>query len=108
MEGRREARQVGDTAMGEIEADVARLRDAAPPDVDVELNALLEALTVDHRQRAARLNDEILELVGALGGSKQRYFRERRGAVKRLVSEIYSPPRAVSYTHLTLPTKRIV
>ena len=99
---RHDATDGDEQAMGEIAVDVGKLRAAKPADErdgengDVELNLLLNALTLDQRQRADEMNMEILQLVDAMGGSKSKYARERRGAVKRLVSEIYSPPRVTA------------
>ena len=57
-----------------------------PGDCDVELNALLGALTIDQQERLSNLNTEILQAVGAMGGCRHKYARERRSSVRRLVS----------------------
>ena len=67
-----------------------------PDDCDVEFNALLGALTIDQQERLSNLNTEILQVVDAMGGCRLKYARERRSAVRRLVSEIYSPPRVTA------------
>ena len=52
-------------------------------------------------------DNEIMALIGQLGGSSSQYMRARRGAVKHLVSEIYSPPRVTAAAKL-LPELRCV
>ena len=50
---------------------------------------------------------EVLNLVKQLGGDSAKYVKERRRAVRHLVSEIYSPPRVTAATKL-LPELRCV
>ena len=85
-----------------------RLR-GAEPDVetcagdvggDVALNLLLNAMTVDQRERLEAMDQEVMQLLDSMGGSKHRYARERRGLLKKLVSDIYSPPRVTAAAKL--------
>ena len=61
-------------AMEEIADDVSKLRAVTPAEEcdgdngDVELNLLLNALTLDQRQRADEMNMEIMQLADAMGG----------------------------------------
>ena len=52
-------------------------------------------------------NDEILNVIRALGGNTGKYQRERRSAIKAVVSEIYSPPRVTAAAKL-LPELKII
>jgi hypothetical protein len=91
--------QLVDNAMGEIELGV-RVQEPTTADGYVELNMLLDAMTLDQRERVEGLDREIMQLMDSLGGSKMKYARERRVAVKKLVSEIYSPPRVTAAAKL--------
>ena len=57
-------------------------------------------MTVDQRERLEAMDREVMQLLDSMGGSKHRYARERRGSLKRLVSEIYSPPRVTAAAKL--------
>ena len=50
---------------------------------------------------------EILSLLRQLGGNGKNYVRDRNSSVRRLVSEIYSPPRVTAATKL-LPELKCV
>ena len=99
-----------DNFMWEIVDDFEKLSKATPANTcdgeaagdlgDVELSMLISAMTLDQKEMLEGLNREVLQLVDALGGSKQKYSRERRGALKKLVSEIYSPPRVTAAAKL--------
>ena len=41
-----------------------------------------------------------MQLLNQLGGDGSRYIRERKRAVKHIVSEIYSPPRVTAAAKL--------
>ena len=58
-------------------------------------------------EHATRCEKEILLAVRDLGGSRQAYKRERKDALRRIVSEIYSPPRVASAAKL-LPSLKII
>ena len=52
-------------------------------------------------------NDEILAVIKSLGGDHGKYRRERRRALRAVVSEVYSPPRVTAATKL-LPELRLI
>ena len=52
-------------------------------------------------------NDEIMRLVSAKGGDKRQYRKERRGDIRAVVEEIYSPPRVTKAAKL-LPELGII
>ena len=68
---------------------------------------VLKAL--DHEQAGVvrRCEREIPLAVRSLGGSRGAYKRERKVALNRIVSEIYSPPRVASAAKL-LPSLKII
>ena len=94
--------------MGKIVEDVERLRGVTPvieaSDGDakgnVELNVLLDAMTLGQREKVEKLDQEVMHLLDSIGGSKAKYARERRGALKKLVSNTYSPPRVTAAAKL--------
>ena len=53
------------------------------------------------------LEQDIIGVVRALGGCANRYRRERRKAMKAVVSEIYSPPRVTAAAKL-LPELKVI
>ena len=55
----------------------------------------------------AKCAAETVQIVGALGGQKIGYQRERRRAVQRMVAEIYSAPR-VTKTLKLMPSMGLV
>ena len=67
---------------------------------DGELSELKRLL--DHMQRGRLGADayEIMAEVRQLGGNGHVYLKERRKSVRRLVSEIYSPPRVTAAAKL--------
>ena len=50
---------------------------------------------------------EICKLVRELGGTKSTYARERAGAIRAMVAEIYSPPRVTNCAKL-LPGYKVI
>jgi len=64
-----------------------------PEDKDVAPVVNLLDTEPELAEDALRDNVEILRLVAQLGGSASKYRRERAGAVRNLVAEIYSAPR---------------
>ena len=44
-----------------------------PDDCDVDLNALLGALTVDHQESLSSSSTEILQVVDAMSGGRHKY-----------------------------------
>ena len=76
--------------MGELERDIEKLSELEPfvkrevrEDWDVELDALLSALTIDQQDRLNSLSTEVLQVVEAMGGRRHKYARERRSSVRR-------------------------
>ena len=65
-------------------------------DVDDSLLELEKVLNLLYRDQARDDAAEVMQVIGQLGGDKSRYSRERRRAVRHLVSEIYSPPRVTA------------
>ena len=61
----------------------------------------------DEKQEVRDTNQEILAVIRSLGGDRGRYRRERKRAIKHVVSEIYSPPRVTAATKL-LPELRLI
>ena len=72
-----------------------------------DLKELLAVLHREEKDEICEANAEILVIVKSLGGSQGRYRRERRKAIKAVVSEIYSPPRVTAATKL-LPELRLI
>ena len=68
-------------------------------DIDVveapeqDLKELFSIMTRDAVAQVKEHNREILSVVRALGGDAGKYKRERKTAIRAVVSEIYSPPR---------------
>lgn len=61
---------------------------------------LSDALNGLYREEMRKDDAEILSVICQLGGSSDRYLRERRRAAKHIVSEIYSPPRVTAAAKL--------
>ena len=76
---------------------------AEEPEGD-DLSSILNGL---YREQMQQDDAEILNLVRQLGGNGDRYLRERKTAVRHLVSEIYSPPRVTAAAKL-LPELRCI
>ena len=74
---------------------------------DMELKELKAVLTRDAWQQVKECEVEIMSVIKALGGNGVKYQRERRRAVKAVVSEVYSPPRVTAATKL-LPELKII
>ena len=62
-------------------------------DDDHGYKKLMDVWTKDLQREAREHNDEIMRLIASLGGSSRRYQRERRSAIRAVVSEVYSPAR---------------
>ena len=78
----------------------ADLSVAAMPGNEVEFDELLSFLGTIAKEEARALNDEISQIVQDLGGSAPRYRRERRGALRNLIIELYSAPRVTAAAKL--------
>ena len=65
-----------------------------------DLNELMDVLTRDDRDAVREANDEIMNVVRALGGSDRKFKRHRDRALQAVVSEIYSPPRVTAAAKL--------
>jgi hypothetical protein len=74
---------------------------------ECDLKDLMKTMGRDAKREITTVNREILSVIRSLGGDHQRYKRERSRAVKAIVSEIYSPPRATAATKL-LPELRLI
>ena len=59
------------------------------------------------KQSIARDNEEILKLIRDLGGSVHAYKRERKQALKAIVSEIYSAPRITKMIKM-MPSSEVI
>ena len=92
----------------EGEEDDMNEADGFTDDMDVRSTGMvLKAL--DHEQAGVvrRCEREILLAVRGLGGSRGAYKRERKIALNKIVSEIYSPPRVASAAKL-LPSLKTI
>jgi len=58
-------------------------------------------------QRNVDYEDEVIMLVGAMGGDVKGYRRERRQAAQRMIAEVYSPPRVTAMIK-SLPSLKLV
>ena len=82
--------------------------DPAGPTMDIDtvetseqdLQELFRVMTRDAVAQVKEHNDDILSVICALGGNTGKYQRERRSAIKAVVSEIYSPPRVTAAAKL--------
>ena len=61
-----------------------------------DLKELFSVMTRDAVAQVKEHNEEILNVIRALGGDTGKYQRERRSPIKAVVSEIYSPPRVTA------------
>ena len=68
---------------------------------------ILRQLAKGQQRTIERCEKEILLSIRALGGSRKPYKHERRGTLRRTVSEVYSPPRVAAAAKLP-PSLRIV
>ena len=86
--------------MGGLAREIERLSEfelslerEVPDDCDVELNALLGALTVDQQESLNSLNTEILQVVDAMGGCRHKCARERRSSVRPFgLRDVFAAP----------------
>ena len=77
-------------------------------DIDmVELQALMAVLRREEKEAVEEANRDILAVFKSLGGSGQKYKRERKKALKAVVSEVYSPPRVTAAASKLLPELRV-
>ena len=82
-------------------------------DIDVieaseqDLKELFSVTTRDVVAQVSEHNSEFLSAIRALGGDTGKYKRERKTAVRAVVSEIYSPPRVTAAAKL-LPELKAV
>ena len=83
----------------ELELDVAET-DGGAHELEKHLNLMQWNDVAGHE-------DHILALVRQLGGSGTRYCKERSKAMKRIISEIYSPPRVTAAAKL-LPVLKCI
>ena len=74
---------------------------------ETDLKELLAVMHRDEKDEIFEANAEILAIVKSLGGNQAGYRRERRKAIKAVVSEIDSPPRVTAATKL-LPELRVM
>ena len=72
-----------------------------------DLSALMDVLTRDGRDAMREANDEIMNVVRALGGSDRKFRRHRDKALKAVASEIYSPPMVTAAAKLQ-PELRVI
>ena len=81
---------------------------ARAPESDDEMITLLETMSgrPEARAQVHRDSEEILRIVRDLGGSRDRYRRERTKAVAKIVSEIYSAPRVTKVLKM-MPTTEV-
>ena len=96
-EGKRVADQMPTPGVG---CDVGQSNEDGMGELESMLNLL-------HRDHVREQDEEVLAVVRQLGGSTSGYLKERRSAVLKLVSEIYSPPRVTAAAKL-LPELRCV
>jgi len=68
---------------------------------------VLQALDRGQSSIVEQCEREILLAIRSLGGSRKGYKRERKAALNRIVSEIYSPPRVTAAAKL-LPSLRLI
>ena len=74
---------------------------------DTEMRRLLDNLTRDMREEVKDIDDEILSVVRSMAGNVGQYRRERRAALRAVVSEVYSPARTTTAIKL-LPEFRLI
>ena len=72
-----------------------------------DLSDLMNVLTRDDRVAVREANDEIMNVVRALGGSDRKFRRHRNKALKAVVSEMYLLPRVTAAAKL-LPELRVL
>ena len=60
---------------------------------DVEMGEFVGLLANEEEEEMEACNTEILKVIQQVGGNGRRYARERRGAVSRIIAEVYSGPR---------------
>ena len=94
--------------MANYEATYAESHCPTDSDEDIELlQPIMNLVTEDVRGAILAHDVGICRLVRELGGTKHSYARERAGAIKAMVAEIYSPPRVTNCAKL-LPGYRVI
>ena len=76
-------------------------------ETDNDLKAIMAVMRRDEKAEIQEANAEMMAVIRSLGGDHHRYGRERRKALKAVVSEIYSPPRVTAAIKL-LPELRLI
>ena len=74
---------------------------------EVELQELFNVVTRDIQEEVKQHENDIIGIVRALGGCANQYGRERKAAVRAIVSEIYLPLRVTAACKL-LPELKIL
>ena len=67
---------------------------------ETDLQELMAVMQRCDREQIQQANEDILAIVKSLGGNQGKYRRERRRAIKAIVSDIYSPPRVTAASKL--------
>ena len=97
-----------DDRMANYEATDAESHCPTDSDEDIGLLQPIMSLVAEDVREAIMAHDvEICKLVRELGGAKRSYARERAGAIKAMVAEIYSSPRVANCAKL-LPGYRVI
>ena len=71
------------------------------------IGLILKELDRGQSELVAKCEREIFTAIRNLGGSRKTYKRERKVALNRIVSEVYSPPRVAAAAKL-LPSLRML
>jgi len=72
-----------------------------------DLKELFNVMTRDAVAQVKEHDSEILSVIKVLGGNVGQYKRERKAAMRAVVSEIYSPPRVTAAAKL-LPELKLI
>ena len=96
-----------DDLIGESVMDVGVISAGDPERPETDLQELMAVMQRDERIEIAEHDREIIGIVKSLGGDGGKYRRERKRAIRQVVSEIYSPPRVTAAAKL-LPELRLI
>ena len=98
-----------EAGQAETHEDIASVPNPdAGMDIDlVEMQALMAVLRRDEKEAVAECEREIMSVFRSLGGDSPKYKRERKRALRAVVSEIYSPPRVTAAASKLLPELRV-
>ena len=108
MEGSARESLSRDDGAAALSAAVSRKQKEEDSDaIENDLKDLLAVLTRDVRDEVKKDEADIIATIRAMGGCAQSYRRERRRAVKAMVSEVYSPPRVTAACKL-FPELKII